>query len=78
MERTDAVLLAVDVRALVERARADGWTISYESDNGNWVGNARRGSTFLTAFGESIVEAVWLVLQKTHLSPIGPDLDDAA
>lgn len=59
------------LHAFVEQARANGWTISYESDCGQWVGCARRGKVMLTSSGESIVEAIWRVLEKTRRFPIG-------
>ncbi len=65
----------IQLQSLVEHARANGWTVGYEKDSGQWVGGARRGPVFLSFAAESIVAAIWGVLQKTNQFPVG---DDAA
>jgi hypothetical protein len=67
----DTLIQAVNIPAMVARARADGWTISYEQDTGNWVGVAKRGRVRLEALADSVPDAIWRVLQKTHLPNLG-------
>lgn len=59
------------VQPLLERARADGWTVSYETDQGSWLGIAARGKVKVTANGDSIAAALMAVLEKTHLPNLG-------
>ena len=61
----------VQLHALIANARANGWTVSYERNSGQVVGIARRGKVFLETAGESVVEALWRVLEKTNHFPIG-------
>jgi hypothetical protein len=61
----------IKLHALVEQARQNGWTLSWEQDTGNFVGLARRGKVMLSATAESVVAAIWAVLQKINRFPIG-------
>lgn len=70
----DSALASVALRSATTRARADGWTISYEADSGRWAGVAKRGQVRLSATADSIVDALTAVLAQTRLPNIGSPL----
>lgn len=69
-----SVQQSVALRAATERAKSDGWTVSYEADGAQWAGVATRGQIRLTCNAGTVVEALLAVLAETRLPNLGSPL----